>query len=153
MSFTYQLSYTKSGLFFKNLIWSRVTSNTGIYCLIIQLLQKYSITIGCLGTFCFPAGFYVYVGSAQNSLERRIERHLRRKKKTRWHVDYLLRYGQVIYVHTYAGKKDMECMLSNKIENIKNATAPVKGFGSSDCPCYSHLYFFRHFPMISRLKI
>ena len=126
-----------------------------MYCLIVQLSQKRHIKIGCLGTFRFPAGFYVYVGSAQNNLERRIERHLRQEKKVHWHIDYLLRYGQVVSVHTYAGEKDMECMLSHKIGNMKDASVAVKGFGSSDCSCNSHLYFFQDDPepVISRFNI
>lgn len=130
-------------------------SNTGVYCLVVKLLQRAHIRIGSLGAFCFPAGFYVYVGSAQSNLERRIERHLRQKKKMRWHIDYLLRYGQVVSVCTYTGEKDKECMLSHKIGNIKNAVVPVKGFGSSDCSCNSHLYFFQDDPdsEISELNI
>lgn len=130
-------------------------SNTGVYCLIIKLTQRRHIKIGCLGAFHFSAGFYVYVGSAQSNLERRIERHLRQKKKIHWHIDYLLRYGQLVSVYTYAGEKDKECILSHKIGNIKNAVVPAKGFGSSDCPCTSHLYFFPDDPdsEISALKI
>ena len=60
-----------------------------------------------------------------------------------WHIDYLLHYGQVICVHTYAAEKNAECILSQKIGNIKNAVILVSGFGSSDCSCASHLYFFR----------
>lgn len=129
--------------------------NKGIYCLTIKLVKKHTIQVGCLGNFGFPRGFYVYAGSAQNNLEARIERHLRQDKKMRWHIDYLLHYGQVTCVHTYAGEKDAECMLSQKIGNIKNAVIPVSGFGSSDCLCTSHLYFFRDNPdsRISRLKI
>ena len=72
-----------------------------------------------------------------------------------WHIDYLLHYGQVSCVHTYAAEKNAECMLSQKIGNIKNAVIPVSGFGSSDCACASHLYFFQDNPdsRISRLKI
>lgn len=130
-------------------------SKRGVYCLIVQLLKRSSLEIGRLGTFDFPAGFYVYVGSAQNSLGRRIERHLRQEKKMRWHIDYLLRYGKVVSVQTYAGERNMECVLSHKIGNMKDALSPVKGFGSSDCSCYSHLYFFQNNPglRISGLKI
>ncbi len=128
-------------------------SNSGVYFLVIKLRHRRLIKIGCLGTFYFPDGFYVYVGSAQNNLERRIERHLRQEKKMRWHIDYVLRYGHVVSVHTYACKKHMECVLSNKIGSMRGASLPVKGFGSSDCSCNAHLYFFRHAPMISRLKI
>ncbi len=44
------------------------TSNKGIYGLVVQVLQRHSLQIGRLGKFDFPAGFYVYVGSAQNLL-------------------------------------------------------------------------------------
>ena len=127
----------------------------GIYYLTIKLVKKCNIQVGYLGNFCFPRGFYVYVGSAQNNLEDRIERHLRRDKKIHWHIDYLLYYGQVTCVHTYAAEKNAECILSQKIGNIKNAEILVSGFGSSDCSCTSHLYFFRDNPdsRISRLKI
>ncbi len=122
------------------------TSNKGVYCLIIKLFRKCNIKIGCLGTFSFPVGFYVYVGSAQTNLERRIERHLRKTKAFHWHIDYFLQHGQVICVHKYAGRKNMECILSHKISNMKNAIIPAKGFGSSDCSCISHLYFFQSNP-------
>ena len=127
----------------------------GIYCLTIKLVKKHNIRVGCLGNFGFPRGFYVYVGSAQNNLEGRIERHLRRDKKMHWHIDYLLHYGQVICVHTYAAEKNAECILSQKIGNIKNAEILVSGFGSSDCSCASHLYFFQDNPdsRISRIKL
>ena len=127
----------------------------GIYCLTIKLVKKHNIRVGCLGNFGFPRGFYVYVGSAQNNLEDRINRHLRRDKKMHWHIDYLLHYGQVICVHTYAAEKNAECILSQKIGNIKNAEILVSGFGSSDCSCASHLYFFQDNPdfRISKLKI
>ncbi|WKZ20445.1 MAG: GIY-YIG nuclease family protein [Candidatus Jettenia sp. CY-1] len=101
-----------------------------------------------MGTYNFAAGFYVYIGSAQNNLERRIERHMRKEKKFHWHIDYLLAYGKVICVHTYALGKNWECRLSQKIGTTKNATAPVKGFGSSDCGCISHLYFFQNNPKV-----
>lgn len=126
--------------------------NKGLYCLIIKLLQTYDIKIGCLGTFSFPVGFYVYAGSAQNNLERRIERHLQREKKLHWHIDYLLHYGQVVCVNTYAGEKNEECKLNRKIGNIKNATVLVKGFGSSDCSCISHLHFFQDNPGIKAFE-
>ena len=121
-------------------------ANKGVYCLIIRLFQECNITIGCLGTFNFPMGFYIYTGSAQNNLKSRIERHLQREKKVHWHIDYLLNYGHVIGIYTYPGEKNMECVLNDKIGSIKNATIPVKGFGSSDCSCIAHLHFFQNNP-------
>lgn len=128
-------------------------SKKGVYCLVVQLLRRHSLEIGRLGAFLFPAGFYVYVGSAQGNLEHRIRRHLRQEKKMRWHIDYLLPYGRVVSVHTYAGEKQKECLLSREIGKMRDASVPVKGFGSSDCTCNAHLYYFRHAPLISRFKI
>lgn len=64
----------------------------GCYCLIIKLNQNSRIKIGKkLGFIQFEKGYYVYVGSAMNSLESRLKRHLSNDKKLHWHVDYLLK--------------------------------------------------------------
>ncbi|MCF6147131.1 MAG: GIY-YIG nuclease family protein [Candidatus Kuenenia sp.] len=120
--------------------------NKGIYCLVITLLKAQKIQIGKLGTFHFPIGYYVYAGSAQNNLNLRIERHLRQIKKSRWHIDYLLHHGQIITIYSYTGGKNLECVLGRKIGALQEAIMPVKGFGSSDCSCISHLYFFKKNP-------
>jgi Uri superfamily endonuclease len=129
------------------------TSNKGIYCLVIKLLRASDIKIGCLGVFRFPKGFYIYTGSAQNNMACRIRRHLRKKKKFHWHIDYLLGVGEVACVYKYSGEKRMECMINNKVGSLKNAVIPVKGFGSSDCICDSHLWFFQNDPGVRMSKL
>ena len=61
----------------------------GSYALVIRLNRTEQLTVGRLGEFDFPAGCYLYFGSALNGLESRVSRHLRRDKKLHWHVDYL----------------------------------------------------------------
>lgn len=80
---------------------------------------------------------------------------MQREKKARWHIDYLSRHGQIVHIHKFPGKKDQECELSRRIGDKKDAAVPVKGFGSSDCSCISHLYLFQRDPNtgISRLEI
>ena len=117
----------------------------GIYALIIGLSKKKEIKVGRLGTFAFPKGFYVYTGSAQNGLEKRINRHLSSDKKFHWHIDYLLSHAKVIKVVRYVGKKD-ECKLNSVTGQSAGATRIVKKFGSSDCNCETHLYFFEDIP-------
>jgi Uri superfamily endonuclease len=117
----------------------------GIYNLIIKLSKKKEIKIGQLGTFVFPKGFYVYTGSAQNGLEKRINRHLSSNKKFHWHIDYLLFHAKVIKVVRYVGRKD-ECKLNNVTGQSAGATQIVKKFGSSDCNCVTHLYYFKNVP-------
>ena len=46
----------------------------------MELLKEGKIRIGSLGKITFKKGFYAYVGSAMNNLEKRVQRHLRKKK-------------------------------------------------------------------------
>jgi len=65
----------------------------GTYILVLRLTRNSSIKIGRLGKLRFCKGYYCYVGSALGkavNLENRIMRHFSKKKKKRWHIDYLL---------------------------------------------------------------
>ncbi len=118
----------------------------GIYKLVIKLSQDKEIKIGKLGTFVFPNGFYVYTGSAQNGFEKRINRHLSSNKKFHWHIDYLLSQAKVIKVLRYVGSREDECKLNQVTGQSANAIPIVKKFGSSDCNCVTHLYYFKNIP-------
>lgn len=116
--------------------------NKGNYCLIISIKEDSNIKIGAKGKLFFQKGHYVYVGSALNSLTKRIERHISKNKKKHWHIDYLLlnknaQLNEVIY--TYSNEK-IECDISNKIN--KKSDGNIELFGCSDCKCMSHLYYF-----------
>ncbi|MEK6765396.1 MAG: GIY-YIG nuclease family protein [Planctomycetota bacterium] len=124
----------------------KLIQSGGIYNLIIQLSKDKEIKIGRLGTFIFPEGFYIYTGSAQNGLERRINRHLSSSKKFHWHIDYLLSYARTIKVLKYfRGRKD-ECRLNRMIGKGAGASTIVRKFGSSDCNCRTHLHYFKDIP-------
>lgn len=116
--------------------------NKGTYCLIISMKDDSTIKIGAMGRTYFKKGFYVYVGSALNSLDKRIERHISKKKKKHWHADYLTlnKNAQIKeVVFTYSTKK-IECDISNEISKKSNGN--IELFGCSDCNCMSHLYYF-----------
>jgi Uri superfamily endonuclease len=98
------------------------------------------ITIGKLGTFSFRKGLYVYVGSAKRNLPSRIERHIQREKKQRWHFDYLRPFLQIVEIETFLGNEG-ECGLFQRIMRENHGSIPVRGFGSSDCRCPAHLFF------------
>ncbi len=117
--------------------------NTGGYILHFQLLALQRIQAGRLGEFLFQPGFYAYVGSAMNGLEQRISRHLRKKKKLHWHIDYLLQYAEKPKVFRFPSNVKQECDIGRLIASLPEASIPAPGFGSSDCQCKSHLYFFR----------
>ena len=115
----------------------------GTYALVLQLERQEEITIGKLGTFAFPAGYYLYVGSALGSggLEVRLARHRRRDKKLHWHIDYLLEYAQLVEVWSAASTEKLECLWAQAARQLPGSETPVPGFGSSDCRCPSHLIY------------
>ncbi len=113
----------------------------GSYCLIICVSRDVTLQIGKLGSFDFDKGFYVYVGSALNSLVGRLKRHLSDDKKLFWHVDYLLADSNVELVEIVFAVDDgkWECALASEVGLVG---VEVKGFGCSDCKCASHLFKF-----------
>lgn len=110
----------------------------GSYLLLIELKDKVTIQIGKLGKIDFMKGFYVYVGSAINGLESRINRHLREEKNIHWHIDFLLNSAEIINVFYKENSFKEECKISNE---FKKKLQSVKNFGSSDCKCKSHLFY------------
>ena len=123
-------------------------SGSDLYQLIILLSKPKTIGVGKLGLFSFPAGYYVYTGSAKNELNARIARHIRGRKKMHWHIDFLLRYGRIVKVNRYQNTNLYECNLNQRTENKHGSKIIAPRFGSSDCNCRSHLIYFekpRHF--------
>jgi len=120
----------------------------GVYTLIIKF-DGSKIKIGSLGEHKLPSGYYAYTGSAlgkgAQSLKGRILRHLRRNKKTKWHIDYLLmdERANVEWILLLPSEEQRECSINSSILENTEATIPVKDFGSSDCrsKCPSHLLY------------
>lgn len=108
------------------------------YQLLIHLERPRTITVGRLGRHRFPAGYYVYTGSARRNMKARLQRHLRTDKKLRWHIDYLLACpdAQIVDVALF---EENECTCNQAVPG--QPLAPR--FGASDCRrgCGSHLLF------------
>jgi len=111
----------------------------GIYVLVVSVDEDTKVDVGALGTVDFEKGLYVYVGSAQNSLEKRVGRHLRRAKRRFWHIDYLLDDAAVRVVKVFykEAERAEECVIAR---GLCERSVPVVGFGCSDCDCRSHLF-------------
>jgi Uri superfamily endonuclease len=113
------------------------------YQLVIELTAPVRLRIGRLGRFDFPAGRYVYTGSARRNLAARVTRHLSKPKRLRWHVDYLLASGKA---------RVTRVRLSRRAECTLNRATPgavlVARFGASDCRacCGSHLKYLDPLP-------
>lgn len=108
------------------------------YQLRIEVKRPVRLIIGRLGRFLFPAGRYVYTGSARRNIDARIARHLRKEKAIRWHIDWLLTAPGVRVASVKRSGED-ECVLNQRTKGV----SLVPGFGSSDCRsgCGSHLRY------------
>jgi len=110
----------------------------GVYVLITELDKDREIQIGKLVSIEFKSGFYVYVGSALNSIEGRIGRHIRNEKKLKWHIDYLLKRARILSIIYAESKGRYECVIAKE---LSERFPHIHGFGSTDCKCKSHLFF------------
>jgi len=113
--------------------------NSGVYIAIFYLAKARMITAGRLGRVLFPAGLYLYVGSAQKNLSHRLERHARKNKRLRWQIDYLSCHATMVGAVVIDGKKNLECRLAVRLAT--RYSRPVLGFGASDCRCPGHLFY------------
>ena len=110
----------------------------GTYLLFLVFRRPCSVTAGALGMLDIPPGEYCYVGSAMNGLDERLERHLSREKRIRWHIDHLTMSADEMYAFVSLPPVP-ECALSETAERC--GCRPVfKGFGCSDCRCGTHLF-------------
>ena len=124
----------------------------GVYVLVISVGKDIRVRVGALGTAFFAKGLYAYVGSAQNGLEKRVERHLRKAKRKFWHIDYLLgnRFAKVVKVFYKKAGKIEECMIARKLSERGVA---VKNFGCSDCGCVSHLFKVKDYGFLREFMV
>jgi Uri superfamily endonuclease len=110
----------------------------GTYILIFDL-PEIRIRVGALGILEFEEGSYCYVGSAMNGLDQRIARHLSKKKKVRWHIDYLSMECTSMEAYEAGKENRSECGLCEIVQNA-GGKGIAKGFGCSDCKCQTHLF-------------
>jgi len=110
----------------------------GAYVLLIEVSQDLKVK-----NFEIPKGFYFYVGSALGksmSLENRVARHFKKEKRLKWHIDFLLAHPKTILkkVLLLPSKQKLECKISKLLQ--AKTQISIKGFGCSDCKCFSHLH-------------
>ena len=112
----------------------------GTYVLVLRLNQAHTITVGRLGAFTFPAGHYLYVGSAcgPGGLRARVGRHMRSARR-HWHIDALRRCAPVTEIWWLEGSSRRECAWADALS--ESAPRHPPHFGASDCRCAGHLCF------------
>lgn len=125
----------------------------GTYVLILQLKKNAKLQIGKLGCFDFKRGYYAYVGSAfgPGGLAARLKHHHTLSANPHWHIDYLRKTALVIETWVRAGRARYEHEWAENVYHMKSCRCPIKGFGSSDCRCPAHLFYFKQKPSPSML--
>lgn len=127
------------------------SSIIGTYVLALWLGAERSLTIGRLGRHRFPAGWYLYVGSARGpgGLQARLKRHRRQlglNKRAHWHIDLLREHSCWGGAWTRAGEERVECTWAGTLARLPEAHMVVPGFGASDCRCAAHLVWVSALP-------
>lgn len=113
----------------------------GVYTIIIHVREA-EVRVGSLGVVSLAKGFYAYTGSGLGqgalSIRGRVLRHLNKRKKLKWHIDYLTSSELSIIVGVVASRadKEFECVIASAINLLAK---PIEGLGCSDCKCISHL--------------
>ncbi len=118
----------------------------GDYFLILELPEVRTLSVGALGNVTFPAGYYVYVGSARKNLSKRLERHRRKRKHMHWHIDVLRDAGSLVAAIPVRTVDDLEHEMAARLSRIAEWSIP--GFGCTDClQDGSHLFGFHENPV------
>jgi Uri superfamily endonuclease len=129
-----------------------IPSLPGTYALVLHLASTSEIEVGKLGRSAYPAGFYIYVGSALGSggLAGRLKHH--RKSTTspgwraRWHIDYFRHYAKLVGIWYVQQAIRREHDWAITARQLSGASISIPRFGSSDCSCPSHLFHFSFLP-------
>lgn len=129
-----------------------IPAGAGTYCLILRMEKPAVLTIGKLGIFNFPAGWYVYTGSARGpgGLGGRLRHHLWPVANPHWHIDYLRSAATVQSIWYCVGETASEHAWAGELGRLPGVQIPAPRFGASDCRCMTHLVHFESQPHVSR---
>ncbi len=129
----------------------------GAYWLVLYLAAPARLAVGRLGNTVFPAGWYVYTGSARGpgGVRARLGRHLRGSPRRRWHIDALRAVSQPVacgWTTAPDPSPPWECRWAQALAAAPGAFIPLAGFGASDCRhhCPAHLVGFITLPSLKR---
>ena len=122
-------------------------AEAGTYVLVMKNTAVEELRIGSHGLLEIKPGFYLYVGSAfgPGGVAARVGRHCRDDKKLRWHIDYLRQAVTVEEAWYSHSTKRLEHDWAHALSQL-DGMETIPGFGSSDRPCPSHLFFNASWP-------
>lgn len=126
----------------------------GTYALVLASRSHGPIQIGRHGEMQLRPGCYVYIGSAHGpgGLRARIAHHQHAALRPRWHIDFLRARTEISSVWFRADGAKCEHEWAARVGAIRNAAVPMRRFGSSDCGCPAHLYYFGLTPPVAAFR-
>jgi len=126
----------------------KLCHHPGTYVLVLVSTVQHILQVGKLGELILMPGFYVYVGSAfgPGGVRARVSHHIKVPDHPRWHVDYVRATAGLEEVWYTYDSVSREHQWAGVFAQMKGALIPFHGFGSSDCHCQSHLFYFRSMP-------
>jgi Uri superfamily endonuclease len=127
---------------------------SGTYALILVSSSDKRLAIGRLGELQLQPGFYLYAGSAHGpgGLRSRIAHHLTPSPRPHWHIDYLRRFTDPLEAWITQDPRRREHDWARLLDEDRQASVPLRGFGASDCSCPTHLFFFPARPSIRTFR-
>ncbi len=123
-------------------------SHPGTYALLLSSTTNTIIRVGRLGDLWLQQGFYIYVGSAlgPGGVCARLAHHMRFAERPHWHIDYLRPHTTIEEIWCRYDRRSLEHGWARCFAGMRGASVPLAGFGSSDCDCEAHLFFFEKRP-------
>ncbi|MGB0867852.1 MAG: GIY-YIG nuclease family protein [Granulosicoccaceae bacterium] len=131
-----------------------IPAEPGTYVLVFESQLASQVSVGALGNVSVTPGFYLYVGSAHGGggLQARISRHLSCDKPLRWHMDYLRPKLNSVEVWWQASEERLESAWVEAIPELE-IRPHHKGFGASDSPHFSHLFYSSTLPPFHKWRV
>lgn len=126
---------------------------TGTYALALSCSSNAVLEVGRLGRLQLQPGYYLYIGSAfgPGGVQARVRHHLKSVSRPHWHIDYLRRHIEIDEVWCSYDPVSHEHEWADIVRSARDVQIPLVGFGSSDCRCKSHLFFFKRYPLLGDL--
>jgi Uri superfamily endonuclease len=131
-----------------------MTAQPGTYALVLASQKTGPVRIGKLGTLELKQGVYIYVGSAfgPGGLAARIGHHTQIAARPHWHIDYLRAACDLIGIWFTTEAARREHSWAGAVARLPGAGVPMPGFGSSDCQCAAHLFWFKNPPSVRAFR-
>jgi Uri superfamily endonuclease len=128
-------------------------SAPGTYLLLLECSEVKRLKAGRLGDMTTAKGFYLYTGSAfgPGGVRARIHHHARMSQSPHWHIDYLRAVSRFAAAWCCYHER-LEHQWAQALQNHQGMESPLKGFGSSDCNCATHLFFSKSRPTLASLE-